>query len=764
MINDLIDLFLIRNYPDSFSANEINSQLNAELSEYSEIQFFKKAIYAYLSSDDCNCIHTNKDNTPRFRIRDESFMGVETVDTLRKRAKKGVLYQEIIIKNVLSLLLEERDGLKLKDILYEIKNDVTATAQDVRLVLWGTLRSNISFDKVSFNYKITNVDLALELKEDLKYLEEEHEILGAEDETRAKELIQTFGFTEESEDYFLSKRRWLTFEGIHRESADVSIEENSKYSESKLDELRSFIREYGVKRKEINEFFRLPPNERLKYKTDILSIRSSIESLVTKINLAIGDDYDIKKHFGEKIDAALEDDITTEKLLLTLKLKEAHPETPKEFDEPNDYQSDEIGGYDELQFKKGLGYSIFYNEIPTPNHFKKNADAYKAFLLKKAALNGVNREKVMTAIFNIQNSIDDILDWRLLFTLFISEIDFASLTPNESLCQLYSIGKAPFQNFLIQIETYQANLNFKEDGKFQSIIEEICRDNKVTDAEEAYLMEKAELYGIDKGKVQLYISNEFRNYPSFAPLIDEICEDGVITHAEKQYIEEKAKIYNIENEILEKLINIALFKVNLFQQLKANVHFRRIIVFFFFIQIRDSDNPELAGVIRFMTSLSKLDDDSSIESRLKLLSSQLLTATRKIITSDDLIELVELDEDYDELLISLGIDQTEFLFDADKRGIERFRELSTSRVSEKTFKLKEIHAVFHPLMSFDFDRDSGDHVILINIGHKSYNPAAKKVLIEIASAMYYSKLSMTDPNVDRFIQRINNNIDLVEHE
>lgn len=312
MINDLIDLFLIRNYPDSFSANEINSQLNAELSEYSEIQFFQKAIYAYLSSDDCNCIHANKDNTPRFRIREESFMGVETVDTLRKRAKKGVLRQEIIIKTVLSLLLEERDGFKLKDILYEIKNDVTATVQDVHLVLWGTLRSNISLDKVSFNYKITNVDLALELKEDLKYLEEEHEILGAEDETRAKELIQTFGFTEESEDYFLSKRRWLTFEGFHRESADVSIEENSKYEEDDSEEpqlgvsdqintdhlsLNSLVSDYQKCSQRRQDIGRKPMKERTSiYREELININKTLPELIEKmVELVVCDKISINE-------------------------------------------------------------------------------------------------------------------------------------------------------------------------------------------------------------------------------------------------------------------------------------------------------------------------------------------------------------------------------------------------------------------------------------------------------------------------------------
>ena len=90
--------------------------------------------------------------------------------------------------------------------------------------------------------------------------------------------------------------------------------------------------------------------------------------------------------------------------------------------------------------------------------------------------------------------------------------------------------------------------------------------------------------------------------------------------------------------------------------------------------------------------------------------------------------------------------------------------LRATRINDKRFKLVEIHALFHPLFGFELDRTTGDYLIILNTAHKSYSDNARQALVDIAAAMYSSKLSMTDPNIGRFIERINNHIDLVEHE
>jgi hypothetical protein len=89
---------------------------------------------------------------------------------------------------------------------------------------------------------------------------------------------------------------------------------------------------------------------------------------------------------------------------------------------------------------------------------------------------------------------------------------------------------------------------------------------------------------------------------------------------------------------------------------------------------------------------------------------------------------------------------------------------TVTRVNNNKFIIKKAKLPFHPLFSHEFNRVTGDDIIKINTSHDLYKIDSEEIIINFASSLYYTKLSMTDPNISRFIDRINNNLELIEHE
>ena len=87
-----------------------------------------------------------------------------------------------------------------------------------------------------------------------------------------------------------------------------------------------------------------------------------------------------------------------------------------------------------------------------------------------------------------------------------------------------------------------------------------------------------------------------------------------------------------------------------------------------------------------------------------------------------------------------------------------------TRVNNNKFIIKKLKLPFQPLFSHEFNRVTGDDIIKINTSHDLYKIDSEEIIINFASSLYYTKLSMTDPNISRFIERINNNLDLIEYE
>lgn len=103
-------------------------------------------------------------------------------------------------------------------------------------------------------------------------------------------------------------------------------------------------------------------------------------------------------------------------------------------------------------------------------------------------------------------------------------------------------------------------------------------------------------------------------------------------------------------------------------------------------------------------------------------------------------------------------------FFAKQDELKKPTSYTVTRVNNSKFIIKRAKLPFHPLFSHEFNRITGDDIIKINTSHDLYKIDSEDIIINFASSLYYTKLSMTDPNISRFIDRINNNLDLIEHE
>ena len=92
------------------------------------------------------------------------------------------------------------------------------------------------------------------------------------------------------------------------------------------------------------------------------------------------------------------------------------------------------------------------------------------------------------------------------------------------------------------------------------------------------------------------------------------------------------------------------------------------------------------------------------------------------------------------------------------------KTINKIRINNSYFYIKRIKMPFHPLFIHEYDRLNDSNNIIINVSHNQYKRQSEELLIRMAASMYFSKLSMTDPNVSRFIDRISNNIELAEDE
>lgn len=375
---------------------------------------------------------------------------------------------------------------------------------------------------------------------------------------------------------------------------------------------------------------------------------------------------------------------------------------------------------------------------------------------------------------------------NISFTDWISLLEYlkkhftnsGTLKENDSFFILKENLKNPFYYYSLIIDTnkFESNIFF-QNKKFQQIFDEITRDNLITKAEENYLFEKGKEFSIDIKDIKTAIKTlDFKAYKSFKLLIDEICEDGIISPNEKEYIEEKAIQYNVNEELLNSMIETGLKKIKFIKNHRENTIFYNYLKHLFlcisleieidneFYEIHDQIdsqhnylNDEISMMINEIKAKLKQDflyevNDFKIDEFLEKININTVTQQEALKEFKDNNEALNLNNSIKEIVISGN------KFTLKQNNLEKIK------INDTDFLIKKAKLPFYPLFNYEFKRDTGEHLIIINTAHKLFDKESEYLIINFAASMYFTKLSMTDPNIHRFIDRINNNLELIEHE
>ncbi|GAG75876.1 unnamed protein product, partial [marine sediment metagenome] len=143
----------------------------------------------------------------------------------------------------------------------------------------------------------------------------------------------------------------------------------------------------------------------------------------------------------------------------------------------------------------------------------------------------------------------------------------SELIQNESWIKLKESVESPVYSFQDMYFNYIFNKLISEQigENFAIILEEVLRDEVVTEREKKYLYEKADETGVDKNKVKEILEEYSSINLAFRKIIYEICKDGKITPAEKKYLVEKARYYNItKHKIIDEINQVekTISKIN----------------------------------------------------------------------------------------------------------------------------------------------------------------------------------------------------------
>jgi hypothetical protein len=338
-----------------------------------------------------------------------------------------------------------------------------------------------------------------------------------------------------------------------------------------------------------------------------------------------------------------------------------------------------------------LPLSLFYSHIPLKKEFRLNiSNVAKRLELANSDL--YDLRQIKKSILLIQNHLEDESDWELVYHNFKKGIEEQDVKLNINGELLKRYAKNPFNYFLLLVESTIENISFDENIRFQKLLKEVCRDNVVTEAERELVFEKASYFGINHDKVELYLANEFRNYPSFIVLINEICEDGIVTEKEREFIEEKARIYKIPPDSLDKLISIGLFKVKRLKDLKQNIDFQEIIAMYLISSVLDLDLNFTLNINQF---ISGLNESEIFKNQIEHLHAFKVTTFKKLceLLNDKLefniFNLVEF-KNIEILLLKLGLKNVVFNFQETENNINKPSNISSWKIVADTNLNKNI--------------------------------------------------------------------------
>lgn len=409
---------------------------------------------------------------------------------------------------------------------------------------------------------------------------------------------------------------------------------------------------------------------------------------------------------------------------------------------------------------------LIYN-IPTKKHLINNYKFYKTDF----KINGYNLGEDCEHIsFN---------DWiNLLESLKKHFTILGKLKENDSFYILKENLKNPFYYYSLLIDTnkYENNILFPSE-KFQQIFDEITRDNLITKAEKKYLFEKGKEFSIDVIDIKKAIETlDFKAYKSFKLLIDEICEDGFISPYEREYIEEKAIQYNVNKGLLDNMIETGLKKIKFIKIYRENPAFYNYLKHLFLCNSLEIDiDNEFYDLHDRIDSINHYLNDEVLmmvkEIKIKLKQEFLFEGNDFKI--DQFLEklginvvsheeaLKEFKDNND--VLNYKVSGKEIVSSNNKFTLKR-KNLEKIKINNTDFLVKKSKLPFYPLFNYEFKRETGENFIIINTSHKLFDKKSENSIINFAASMYFTKLTMTDPNIHRFIDRINNNLELIEHE
>lgn len=130
------------------------------------------------------------------------------------------------------------------------------------------------------------------------------------------------------------------------------------------------------------------------------------------------------------------------------------------------------------------------------------------------------------------------------------------------------------------------------------VVEEVLRDDIISENEKYYLFEKAEEHGIPHVSMEGLLKDYFQTNPALKKLIYEICKDGKITEAEKNYLLEKTSQYKISDDKIITEIESILNTINKIRTLFANEHFYNLVILLYigkFLDPFDSASIEIVS-------------------------------------------------------------------------------------------------------------------------------------------------------------------------
>lgn len=190
---------------------------------------------------------------------------------------------------------------------------------------------------------------------------------------------------------------------------------------------------------------------------------------------------------------------------------------------------------------------------------------------------------------------------------------------NDTVIQVVSTF---FKNKLITVSTGHSKIDY--------LIKTIVKDNRITEAEEIFLKNKAIEFGlkediIDKAKLHLEHNN-----PYLDEIIHVIFDDGIISDEELHFLNEKTIEHNFKNEFVNNrfwLIGVAEYKSHLLK-LKGFENIFKLI--FIYIELGLSNNLNDRLLINQLNIFSHSTINEVVlnaENRLKNMLNKLITET-----------------------------------------------------------------------------------------------------------------------------------------